>query len=171
MVTLQSLWLWRSQQLTVGNFNLKSQIFPILFWLSIHYFAIGVHFAFAEFYFPTLHQLVRKLWGNLKHQVISPARDLKHYIICSRFSAYDMVWDQVVKFDSKYRNFEEAIYDANLGWLALSPSSRTIIKWKNTTKIVFKVVFHIYLLIFHKCHIASHFHVSVWLLSTLKLYR
>ena len=52
--------------------------------------------------------------------------------------AYDMVWDQVIKFDSKYRNFKEAIYDANLAWLALSPSHRTIIKWKNTTEIVFR---------------------------------
>ena len=52
--------------------------------------------------------------------------------------SYDMVWDQVIKFDSKYRNFKEAIYDANLAWLALSPSHRTIIKWKNTTEIVFR---------------------------------
>ena len=49
-----------------------------------------------------------------------------------------MVWDQVIKFDSKYRNFKEAIYDANLAWLALSPSHRTIIKWKNTAEIVFR---------------------------------
>ena len=89
------------------------------------------------------HSTLSKQWLSslrMKNKVVEHDPRMTHVtqVMYMTHETYDMVWDQVIKFDSKYRNFKEAIYDANLAWLALSPSHRTIIKWKNAAKIVFR---------------------------------